>query len=179
MKNLSKLLKRNRGLSTVLLLAMFCALFVAPSAIVSADPACAAPTVYNLAMGECVAPSASGGSGASSTSPKTSSTPKVTQYAPSGSQIDPALKGGNCANLNKCDLITSYIDPAIKFLTAFVGVGVTIAIVYGGIEYGSSGGDPSKAAAGKNRIRNALFTLLAFFFLYALLNFLIPGGING
>lgn len=123
-------------------------------------------------------PSGSGSSSGGGAAAPTSSTPKVTRYDPSGAEQDPALHSGNCANLDKCDLINNYINPAINFMIAFVGLGVTIAIVYGGIEYGSSGGDPAKAASGKNHIRNAIFTLIAFFFLYALLNFLIPGGVN-
>jgi hypothetical protein len=73
--------------------------------------------------------------------------------------------------------VQGYINPFINFLAALVGVAVVISIVIGGIQYSSSGGDPAKAAAAKNRIRNAIVALVAFFFLYALLNFLIPGGL--
>jgi hypothetical protein len=94
-------------------------------------------------------------------------------------QCDPALKDNNCSNINSCGLIKDYIQPAVDFLAAFVGVAVVISIIYGGIEYGSSGGDPQKAQAGKNRIRNSLVALLAFFFLYALLRFaLLPSDIG-
>lgn len=81
------------------------------------------------------------------------------------------------ANISNCDLITNYVNPFVRFLSAFVGLAVTISIAWGGIEYAMSGGDPQKASQAKNRIRNAIIALITFFFLFALLNFLIPGGI--
>ena len=90
---------------------------------------------------------------------------------------DPAVNGGNCSNVQHCDLITKYVNPLINFLAALVGVAVVISIVIGGIQYGSSAGDPAKVTAAKNRIRNAIIALVTFLLLYALLNFLIPGGL--
>lgn len=74
-------------------------------------------------------------------------------------------------------IINSYVNPAIKTLAALVGIGVTISIIVGGIQYSSAGGDPSKVAAAKRRIMKAIVALVAFIFLYAFLNFIIPGGI--
>ncbi len=85
--------------------------------------------------------------------------------------------GGNCTDISKCDLMNKYIYPLINFLAALVGVAVTISLVIGGIQYGSSAGDPQKVTAAKNRIRNAIIALVTFIFLYALLNFLVPGGL--
>jgi len=90
---------------------------------------------------------------------------------------DSATKNGKCADVNNCDIIKEYIQPFINFLAALVGVAVVISIVIGGIQYGSSAGDPSKVTAAKNRIRNAIIALVTFLFLYTLLNFLIPGGL--
>ena len=84
---------------------------------------------------------------------------------------------GPCNNLTQCTLIYSYVDPLIDFLAALVGVAVVISIVIGGIQYSSSGGDPSKVSAAKSRIRNAIVALVTFLLLYAILNFLIPGGL--
>jgi len=73
-----------------------------------------------------------------------------------------------------------YVNPAIKLLSALVGVAVVIAIIWGGIEYITSEGDPQKAANGKKRIVGALVGLVAFILLYTVLQFLAPGGIlNG
>lgn len=96
---------------------------------------------------------------------------------PSSKGGDSAASGGNCANIKNCDIMSQYINPFINFLAALVGVAVTISIIIGGIQYGSSTGDPQKVAAAKARIRNALIALLTFSFLYALLNFLVPGGL--
>lgn len=79
-----------------------------------------------------------------------------------------------------CDLVAKYIDPLINVLAASVGVVVTISIVVGGIQYASSAGDPGKAQAAKKRITNALIALIGFFLLYAVLQWLVPGGLlNG
>lgn len=90
---------------------------------------------------------------------------------------DCATTGGNCSTLTQCDLISKYINPFVDLLAALVGVAVVTSIIIGGIQYSSSGGDPGKAAAAKERIRNAIIALIVFIFLYSMLNFLIPGGI--
>lgn len=77
------------------------------------------------------------------------------------------------------DLVKNYVNPFIKLLTALVGIAVVIGIIYGGIEYAMSAGDPQKAAVGKNRIRNAIIGLVAYVLTLAFLNFIIPGGILG
>jgi hypothetical protein len=82
----------------------------------------------------------------------------------------------DCEALTSCTLISQYIDPFVNFLSAAIGVGVVISIVVGGIQYSSSAGDPGKASAAKNRIRNAIIALVTFMLLYGMLNFLIPGG---
>jgi hypothetical protein len=82
------------------------------------------------------------------------------------------LDGTNC-------FVTKYVNPAIKFMAAVTGVAVVLSIVIGGIQYSAAGGDPSKVAAARNRIQQAIIALLAFLFLLTFLNFIIPGGING
>lgn len=86
---------------------------------------------------------------------------------------DPALK---CTQ-SSCDLVKKYINPLIATLAGAVGLVVTISIVLGSIQYSSASGDPQKAAAAKGRIQNALIALIGFFLLFALLSWLIPGGI--
>lgn len=97
---------------------------------------------------------------------------------------DKAIKGGNCTDATTgqvtsgCDLIKNYIQPFVDFLAAFVGIAVVISVVIGGIQYGSSAGDPQKVTAAKNRIRNSIIALITFIFLTTILNFLIPGGLG-
>lgn len=90
---------------------------------------------------------------------------------------DPAASGNSTCTASNCNLIAKYINPLITLLSALVGLVVTISIVIGGIQYSSSAGDPQAATAAKNRIRNAIIALVAFIFLYAFLQFLVPGGI--
>lgn len=77
----------------------------------------------------------------------------------------------------KTDIIKRYVNPAITLLSFMVGLAVVIGILIGGIEYIGSAGDPAKAAKGKDHIWNAIIALIVYLFLFALLNFLIPGGL--
>jgi len=58
---------------------------------------------------------------------------------------------------------------------SIVGLVVTVSIVVGGIQYSASADDPSRLAAARKRIRNAVIALVAFLFLYGLLQWLVPG----
>lgn len=166
---------------------------VAGAAALGAPMAYAAPNcsstsgyTYNPDTNSCVKDTPTPAGGSTTDTPAAGpSTPKVVPYAPTGAEVDPAISGKTCvANSNgsvdasNCDLVANYIDPAIGFLTAAIGIAVAAAVIYGGIEIGSSAGDPSRAASGKKHIRTALFTLVVYFFLWSLLNFLVPGGIK-
>ena len=80
--------------------------------------------------------------------------------------------GGDCSGL-----IKNYVNPFIKLLTGLVGVMVTVSVVVGGIQYSSAGGDPGKVAAAKKRIYNSIIALVAYLFMFAFLQWLLPGGI--
>jgi hypothetical protein len=95
---------------------------------------------------------------------------------------DKASKG--CVNSQsideQCGLIDKYLNPFIKFLAAVVGVVVTAGIITGGIQYSTSAGDPQKAAKAKDHIMKSVAALVAFAFLWAFLEWLVPGGfLNG
>jgi len=64
----------------------------------------------------------------------------------------------------------------IRFLTDGVGLVVIASIVYGGIQYTVSRGDPQATAQAIGRIRASIIALLLFIFGFALLNYLIPAG---
>jgi len=93
-----------------------------------------------------------------------------------GSSSCADLATQSCTRQN-CDFVKEYIDPAINLLSGLVGVVVVIGIIIGSIEYASSAGDPQKVAKGRARITNSLIALFAFFFLWAFLQFLVPGGL--
>lgn len=94
------------------------------------------------------------------------------------SGISRADIGNSCSNGNDpCGLYSKYFAPAVKFLSAGVGIIVVMMIVVGGIQYASAGGDPGKVAAAKSRIYNAIYALLAYLVLFAFLQWVVPGGI--
>lgn len=73
--------------------------------------------------------------------------------------------------------ITSILVWVINFLAAGVGIAVVIGLIFGGITYIASDGDSNKAKQGKDIIVNAIIGLFLFMFLWAAVNFLIPGGL--
>jgi hypothetical protein len=76
----------------------------------------------------------------------------------------------------KSCLFAKYVNPLVDFLAALVGIVVIGGIIYGGILFSTSAGDPQRAAQGRDHIRNALIGLVAYILLYTFLQFLIPGG---
>lgn len=132
---------------------------------------CSFPKISTLKHGETYTPPNSGGGGGTGNGNGSGSG----NGGSTNGNVSPSA--GDCSKLAKCDLVTKYLNPFINFMAAFVGVAVVISLIIGGIQYSSSAGDPQKVGAAKNRIRNAIIALVTFLFLYALLNFLIPGGL--
>jgi hypothetical protein len=79
-------------------------------------------------------------------------------------------------NRDNCGIV-KYLAIFINVLSGVVGVVVTGVIVWGGIEYATSGGDPGKVQAAKKKIYNGIFSLVAFIFTYAFLQYIVPGGV--
>ena len=82
----------------------------------------------------------------------------------------------------KCDVdggnpVMSILIQVINFLAVGVGIAVVGGIAWGGIVYASSNGDPGKTKQAVTIIVNAVVGLLLFIFMYALINFLVPGGL--
>ena len=92
--------------------------------------------------------------------------------------VDQALCAPKCKDSNDCNLTKTYINPFInKFLAPFAILSVIIGIIWGSIEFATSAGDAQRAASGKGKIQKALIGLIAFLFLFAFLQWLIPGGL--
>jgi hypothetical protein len=68
------------------------------------------------------------------------------------------------------------INDFVNLFTAAVGVAIVGAIIFGGIQYSASAGDPNKVSKAKKHIINAIIAFVAYFFLYAFFQWLIPGG---
>lgn len=71
------------------------------------------------------------------------------------------------------------VTDIINFMSFGVGIVVVGLIIVGGIQYITSGGVPQRIEAARKRITNAIVALVLFIFMYALLQWLIPGGIFG
>lgn len=73
------------------------------------------------------------------------------------------------------------ITPVLITIVNWLAVGVTLAviggIIYGAIMYTTSGGNPQQAQKAMGIIRNAFIALILYFIMWALLNWLIPGGL--
>lgn len=82
--------------------------------------------------------------------------------------------GDACVNDNP---ITKLLKDIANLLSAAIGVIVVIVIIMAGIQYTTSGGNPQVAAQAKKRIINAVIALVTWFFLFGILQWLIPGGI--
>lgn len=89
---------------------------------------------------------------------------------------------GNCVNCNiqdsnsACNLF-KYIDLAISTLAALMGIIVVIMIIVGGIQYTTAGSDFNAVQKAKKRIGSAIGALVVFGLIYAIIQYLVPGGI--
>ena len=80
-------------------------------------------------------------------------------------------------NSSGCATTGDLISQILKILALLVGIAVVIGIAWGGMLYATSDGNAGKAQQGVTIIVNAIIGLLLFIFMFALTNFLVPGGI--
>lgn len=80
-------------------------------------------------------------------------------------------------NKSKCDFIGKYVNPAINLLSVTFGLIAAISIIWGAIQYSSSGVDPQQVTKAKQRLSKTIIAVLVYLFLYAFLQFIVPGGI--
>jgi hypothetical protein len=69
------------------------------------------------------------------------------------------------------------IQDIVNVLSAGVAVIVTGVIILGGVQYTIAGDNAQALQSARQRITNGLIALAAFLFIYAFLQWLIPGGI--
>lgn len=79
-------------------------------------------------------------------------------------------------NAGNCEIIGIF-QTAINVLSALVGVAIVSMIVYGGIQYSAAGDDPQKISQARQKIINAIIALVMYLFMFAFLQWLVPGGI--
>lgn len=68
---------------------------------------------------------------------------------------------------------------AINILTAGVGIAAVGGIVYGAVLYTTSAGSADQTKKAIEFIRNVIIGLVAYGLMFAVLNFIIPGGLFG
>jgi uncharacterized protein (UPF0303 family) len=73
------------------------------------------------------------------------------------------------------------IEDILMTILNWLAVGVTIAVVggviYGAVLYTSAAGNAEQAKRAMGVIRNAFVALLLYFAMWAILNWLVPGGL--
>lgn len=69
------------------------------------------------------------------------------------------------------------INLIVNFLSAGVGLVVILMIIVGGVQYIAAGDSPDALKSARQRITNAVTALVIYIFLFAFLQWLIPGGL--
>jgi len=82
-------------------------------------------------------------------------------------------KTGICSD----NSIIKDLNTIVGVLSGLVGVVVVGVIILGGIQYSMAGDKAEAVSAAKKRIINGVTALVAFLFIFAFLQWLIPGGI--
>ena len=109
------------------------------------------------------------------TSPSSNGTTSTTPVNPNPDCNNPSSTGlQNCLKSNK---IVEDLNGIIDFLSAGVAIVVIGSIILGGIQYSMAGGSPDAVSKAKHRITNALLAFVAFLFIFAFLQWIIPGGL--
>lgn len=97
-------------------------------------------------------------------------TPPTCDATKAEEAADDGVKATEC-------LYARYINPLIKLLSAVVGVLAVLSLVVSGVQMSAAGSDPQQIATAKQRIINTLLGVIAYIFIFALLNWVIPGGV--
>ena len=71
----------------------------------------------------------------------------------------------------------SLLLTVINILTAGIGVVALAGLVYGAIMYTSAGGNPEQVKKARTIFTNIVIGIIAYAAMWALLNFIIPGGV--
>jgi heme A synthase len=92
--------------------------------------------------------------------------------------IDIGCYGASChtSNPKGCNALTDATFAIIRFLSVGIGIIVVASMVWAGIQYTTSRGDPAAVSQAKQRIVNNVIALLVYIFAYAILNYVIPQG---
>ena len=83
----------------------------------------------------------------------------------------------NCTEDAGEDAIWKLVNDVIKVMMGGVGVLALAGIVYGAVLYSSAGGSPEQVKKAKGIFINVAIGVIAFAAMFALLEFIVPGGV--
>lgn len=106
-------------------------------------------------------------------------------YAEEGSSDGGGSKCGDtatffdwgCSDGSGDNQILNVLGTILNWLAVGVSVAVLIGIVYGAVMYASAGGNEAQTKKAIGIIRNAIIALILYFAMWAILQYLIPGGV--
>jgi hypothetical protein len=81
-----------------------------------------------------------------------------------------------CTKHYATNAILDFSFAIINFLTDGAGLVIVGSLIYAGIQYSTSAGDPQATARAQGRIRQSIIALLIFIFGFAILNYVVPAG---
>ena len=84
-----------------------------------------------------------------------------------------------CSDSGDDNQILNVLGTILNWLAIGVSVVVLIGIVYGAVMYASAGGNEAQTKKAIGIIRNAIIALILYFAMWAILQYLIPGGVFG
>lgn len=91
--------------------------------------------------------------------------------------------GRNCVPINETSPSTTnnpiygLLIDFLKFFSALVGLAVTGGIIYGGILWSTAQGNPGQVGKATTVITNSIIGLIMYILMFAIINFLVPGGL--
>jgi hypothetical protein len=99
-------------------------------------------------------------------------TQQVVSAGPSVASIYPTSQNYGIDN----NPIIIWLKRFINLFAAIVGVGSIVMVTWGGLQYAAARDNPQAIQAARTKIANVVIGLAAFIFLYAFIQWLIPGG---
>lgn len=109
-------------------------------------------------------------------------TPVLAETAPSCSVLPQSV----CAPATSSDTsditqssVFQVVIWVLRIMTGAVGIAAIGALIYAGMMYSSASGDSAQVSKAKTIITDTVIGLVAYGFMFIILNWLIPGGIFG
>ena len=87
-------------------------------------------------------------------------------------QIETGLNAAG-ANMDQGAEVDGIVGNVVNVFLYIVGAVAVIMVIFGGFQYMTSAGDPSKASKGRNTVVYAIVGLLLAVFAYAIINYVL------